>query len=108
MTVEKIRVPISVTPSGLFIFDAERRTYLALNRAGDAYHLIRPADAEDPLVRDGRVEVGDLICTCPGGRYGRGCYRLEEARAWESEQQRECDVDWFDAAPGELQEAWGK
>jgi hypothetical protein len=65
-------------PEPVFVFaDAERRTFVALNRAGDGYHFVSPAAADDIRVRDGHVEAGELVCTCPGGRFRGSCYVVE-------------------------------
>lgn len=72
--------------------DLERRTFVALNRAGDGYHLVAPADPGDVRVTgrylraDGdvgtpKVAVGDLVCSCKGGLVRGTCYVTEAATA---------------------------
>lgn len=63
----------------LVVFDRERRVYLGLNRAGDAYHMIQPAQIWDPRVGDGKVLVGELVCTCQGGTFHGTCYQIQIA-----------------------------
>lgn len=63
----------------LIVFDRERRLYLGLNRAGDAYHVIQPAQLWDPRVGDGKVLAGELVCTCEGGTFRGVCYQTQRA-----------------------------
>lgn len=70
--------------SDLVVYDRERRLYLALNRAGDAYHVIQPAQAWDPRVGDDLVRVGELVCSCQGGTFRGVCYQTQAAVELES------------------------
>lgn len=65
--------------NGLVVYDRERRLYLGLNRAGDAYHVIQPARPWDPRVGDGKVLVGELVCDCEGGTFHGVCYQTQLA-----------------------------
>jgi hypothetical protein len=44
-------------------------------------------------VGDGKVAVGDLVCTCEAGTFGRECYRTAEARAFETADTRRSDLN---------------
>lgn len=78
-------IPVPVTESGMAIWDYERRTYLRLNRAGTAWHIVRPATEHDQTVRDGKVQAGELTCVgCPGGLNKGRCYVSAEAEAYEA------------------------
>ena len=70
--------------------DLERRTFVAINRAGDGYHLVAPADPGDVRVTgrylraDGdvgtpKVEAGELVCSCKGGLVRGRCYVVDAA-----------------------------
>ena len=69
--------------------DLERRTFVALNRAGDGYHLIAPVREDDPRCQpresaDGEeleplLRPGDLGCSCKGGTYRGACYATAAA-----------------------------
>jgi len=105
--------PIGDVGNALVVLDATRRTYAALSREGDRYHLISPARLDDPRVGDGKRHAGQLVCTCAGGTIRGTCYRTAEAEAFEAGQRANftaaaADPQWFDAAPGELIEAFGK
>lgn len=81
----------AAAPPVVFAFeDLKRRTFVALNRAGDGYHLVAPADAGDVRVTgrylraDGdvgepKVRAGELVCTCKGGLVRGSCYVTEAA-----------------------------
>lgn len=70
--------------------DPARQTFLAVNRAGDGYHVVTPAEPDDVRVTghpldDGsmsepKVAAGDLVCSCKGGRFHGSCYVVEAAR----------------------------
>jgi len=88
-------------PDGLIVLDVDRRTYAALSRDESYWHLIQPAS--EPIARgfdyvDANgltvtpVAVGDLTCTCAGGRFKRHCYRIDQAKAFE--QRLENDLRW--------------
>lgn len=85
-------MPAATTPTEVrFAFeDLERRTFVVLNRAGDGYHYVHPADPDDVRVTgrylraDGdvgepSVTAGDLVCDCRGARYHGSCYVLAAA-----------------------------
>jgi hypothetical protein len=96
-----------VTPPVVFAFaDPARRTWLALNRAGDAFHVVTPTPDDAQLITDGLRHKGQLSCSCAGGRYRGTCYVTVACEAIEAGPDAE--PTWFDAAPGELAEAWGK
>jgi hypothetical protein len=70
--------------------DLERRTFVALNKAADGYHLVAPADPGDVRVTgrylraDGdvgepKVTAGELVCSCKGGLVRGSCYVTEAA-----------------------------
>jgi hypothetical protein len=59
--------------------DLGRRTFVALNHAGDGYHFVHPVEAGDRRVLDGLVTPGLLVCECPGGRYRGNCYQVGKA-----------------------------
>lgn len=80
---------INAPVGALIVVDGARRLYVALNRAGNAYHLIQPARAWDPRVVDGKVAEGSLVCTCEGGTFHGRCYQTVAAEALE----RELDAD---------------
>lgn len=71
--------------------DHERRTFVALNRAGDGYHLVHPVAADDIRVTGyiggtgmdipPKVAEGDLVCECRGGRFHGTCYAVKAATA---------------------------
>ncbi len=87
-------VIVHAAPNGLVVLDEDRRTYMAISRDGSYYHLIQAADAEHPLVRDQLARVGQLVCSCPGGRFRAQCYRLAQANAHEA-SIREARQSWF-------------
>jgi len=119
-----------MTPPVVFAFaDPARRTWLALNRAGDAYHVVTPTPDDAQLITDGLRRQGQLSCTCAGGRYRGSCYvtvaveAIEAAPRTTSAAQTigplppanrslmsstEDEPSWFDGPPGEIAEAWGK
>lgn len=90
----------------VFVFaDPPRRTWLALNSAGDGYHVVTPTPDDAQLIVDGLRHVGQLSCTCAGGRYRGSCYVTKEAEAIEElRQQAPAEPTWFDA-PAEAVEA---
>ena len=110
MTGSLVYRPIDNVGAALVVLDATHRLYAGLNHAGNGWHVIQPARRDDPRVGDGKVRAGDLYCTCEAGTFGRRCYRLDQAAAFEAGQIRSIDLtDIFaDAAPGELVEAYGK
>lgn len=101
-----------MTPPVVFAFsDPARRTWLALNRGGDAYHVVTPAGPDDFIVRDGLRRAGELTCSCDGGRFRGTCYVAKAAEALEAAPAtggRDNAENWFDGPPGEIAEAWGK
>lgn len=76
-------VPVPVTDRGLLILDHDRRLYAIRRRTTERYHVIQPAEPQDRLVEDGKIQVGEFCCTCPGGRYRAHCWALDEAHAFE-------------------------
>jgi sugar lactone lactonase YvrE len=113
-----------MTPPVVFAFaDPERRTWLSLNRAGDAFHVVTPTPDDAQLITDGLRRQGQLSCTCAGGRYRGTCYVTKACEAIENEARREtakaedraflaaveADIPgWFDGPPGELAEVFGR
>jgi hypothetical protein len=90
--------PLELPDTGLIVLDLDRRTYAGLSHDGTYWHLLQAATAEqaksfDYVGDDGLtvspVRAGDLICSCPGGRWRRHCYRLDEARAFERSIEEE-------------------
>ena len=83
---------IEVLDSGLMIVDAERRVYAAESRDGTYLHVIRPLWSDDPAVttEGSLVRAGELTCCCAGGTFRNQCYRLDQAREYESAAD-----DWF-------------
>lgn len=75
---------LEIADDDLIAVDVARRLYIGLSRDRSDYHVIQPARAAHPLVKDGAVEVGALVCTCPAGTYSGHCYRLEQAVAFEA------------------------
>lgn len=71
--------PVAVARGWAFA-DPARRTFLALNRAGDSYHYVSPAEPDDRRVADGLVVAGALVCTCEGGRFRGSCYQVTAAQ----------------------------
>jgi hypothetical protein len=70
--------PVTV-PRGWAFADPARRVFVALNRAGDAYHLIHPIEPGDRRIEDLGLPVGALTCECEGGRYRGTCYQVKQA-----------------------------
>lgn len=78
-------------PEVVFAFaDPARRTWVALNRAGDGYHFVHPAPSNDLRVTglvhgDGTIcfrpltAPGALVCECSGGRYRGTCHVVTAA-----------------------------
>lgn len=96
-----------MTPPVVFAFaDPARRTWLALNRAGDAYHVVTPTPDDAQLITDGLRHKGQLSCSCAGGRYRGTCYVTVACEAIEAGPAAE--PTWFDGPPGEAAEAWGR
>jgi hypothetical protein len=71
------------------------RIFLALNRAGDAYHIVHPVDAADRRVLDGLVTPGLLVCECVGGRYRGSCYQVAKAESRLREAGQSAVADWI-------------
>lgn len=95
-------VSYEVTAGSLHLLDPERRTYMIRRRTAEAWHLIAPADAEHPLVLDPDkpVVTGDLICTCPGGRFRGRCWALTVAGIHETRSRPDAEpVSWFGESP---------
>jgi hypothetical protein len=105
-----------VTPPVVFAFaDPARRTWLALNRSGDAYHVVTPTPDDAQLITDGLRHKGQLSCSCAGGRYRGSCYVTVACEAIELIETAadaavagDPEPSWFDGPPGELAEAFGK
>jgi hypothetical protein len=102
-----------MTPPVVFAFaDPARRTWLALNHEGTAYHWVHPIDAGDMRVRDELRRVGELTCECAGGRFRGTCYVVKAAEACLLLMTLQASIEdwksWFDGPPGEIAEAWGK
>jgi hypothetical protein len=112
-----------MTPPVVFAFaDPARRTWLALNRAGDAFHIVTPTPDDAQLITDGLRHKGQLSCSCAGGRYRGTCYVTVACEAIEStgpaaqpsgaevrhERLTEGEPTWFDnpAGAGESVEAF--
>jgi len=108
-----------MTPPVVFAFaDPARRTWLALNRAGDGYHVVTACQPGDFLVRDGLRRVGELTCSCEGGRFRGTCYVVKaaesgpwpmlphpaladgELRAAKADREGDDMENWFDAPAG--------
>lgn len=70
-------------PATLYVFSAHERSYHGLSSDGTYLHSIRPARIDDPSVADGTTQVGELLCSCAGGRYGKQCYWTKLAIALE-------------------------
>jgi len=99
-----------MTPPVAFAFaDPARRTWLALNRAGDAFHIVTPTPDDAQLITDGLRHKGQLSCSCAGGRYRGTCYVTVACEAIEQVHHvGDPDPNWFDGPPGEAAEAFGK
>jgi hypothetical protein len=98
-----------MTPPVVFAFaDPARRTWLALNRAGDAYHVVTPTPDDAQLITDGLRHKGQLSCSCAGGRFRGTCYVVVSCEAIESAARPATEPTWFDGPPGEALEAFGK
>jgi len=97
-----------MTPPVAFAFaDPARRTWLALNRAGDAFHIVTPTPDDAQLITDGLRHKGQLSCSCAGGRYRGSCYVTVACEAIESVAAG-VEPTWFDGPPGEAAEVFGK
>jgi hypothetical protein len=98
-----------MTPPVVFAFaDPARRTWLALNRAGDGYHVVTPTPDDAQLITDGLRHKGQLSCSCAGGRYRGTCYVVVSCEAIESAARPTAEPTWFDGPPGEAAEVFGK
>ena len=100
-----------MTPPVVFAFaDPARRTWLALNRAGDAFHIVTPTPDDAQLITDGLRHKGQLSCSCAGGRYRGSCYVTVACEAIEGSSLGQVleAANWFDGPPGEAAEAFGK
>lgn len=108
-----------MTAPVVFAFaDPARRTWLALNRGGDAYHVVTPTPDDAQLITDGLRHKDQLSCSCAGGRYRGTCYVTVACEALEAAPRPSAATNsrgsatneptWFDAPPGEIAEAWGK
>lgn len=100
-----------MTPPITFAFaDPARRTWLALNRAGDAFHIVTPTPDDAQLITDGLRHKGQLSCSCAGGRYRGTCYVTVACEAIEGSSLGQVleAANWFDGPPGEAAEAFGK
>jgi hypothetical protein len=97
--------PMEMPHTGLIVLDVDRRTYIGLSHDGRYWHLIGPVPSAevaryfDRTDADGNamspVAVGDLVCTCAGGRWKNTCYRLDQAK--EFERSIEEEARWGDA-----------
>jgi hypothetical protein len=98
-----------MTPPVVFAFaDPARRTWLALNRAGDAYHVVTPTPDDAQLITDGLRHRGQLSCSCAGGRYRGSCYVTVACEAIEAVARPSGEPTWFDGPPGEAAEVFGR
>lgn len=96
-----------MTPPVVFAFaDPARRTWLALNRASDAFHIVTPTPDDAQLITDGLRHKGQLSCSCAGGRYRGTCYVTVACEAIEAAASGE--PTWFDGPPGEAAEVFGR
>jgi hypothetical protein len=77
-------VAVPVTLDGLHVLDYERHTYMALSRDGSYWHLVRPAQEGEYLVGTGRIQIGQLTCSCDSGRTRGTCYQTARAEAFEA------------------------
>ena len=115
----------AVTAPVVFAFaDPARRTWLALNRAGDAFHIVTPTPDDAQLITDGLRHKGQLSCSCAGGRYRGTCYVTVACEAIEADFRQPVDAvkeeldrhviaaaearTWFDGPPGEAAEVFGR
>jgi ethanolamine utilization microcompartment shell protein EutS len=106
-----------MTPPVVFAFaDPGRRTWLALNRAGDGYHVVTPTPDDAQLITDGLRHKGQLSCSCAGGRFRGSCYVTVACEAIEADFRQSVDAvkeeldqhvitaaeaaTWFDAPDG--------
>ena len=78
-----------MSPPVVFAFaDPARRTWLALNRSGDAYHVVTPTPDDAQLITAGLRRQGQLSCSCAGGRYRGSCYVTVACEALEATKAR--------------------
>lgn len=102
--VRIVHVAFEAMPDTLVVVDAGRRTYLGLSTDRTYWHSVRPARLDDPVVGDGKRAVGELLCSCVAGEYGRPCYWTEIAAACERGDRgfivdRIADPSWVRPAP---------
>lgn len=102
--------------------DPGRRTWLALNHDGDAFHIVTPTPDDAQLITDGLRHKDQLSCSCAGGRFRGSCYVVISCEAIESagpaaepseaevrhERLTEGEPTWFDGPPGEAAEVFGR
>jgi hypothetical protein len=81
--VNIVHRPIPDDHDQLVVLDSRRRLYAALGSKGDSWHVVQPARLDDARVGDGKVVAGELICCCPAGQYGRLCWAVRLALAFE-------------------------
>lgn len=88
--------------SGPVVFafaDPGRRTWLALSKDGSYFHVVTPTPDDAQLIVDGLRRIGQLSCSCAGGRYRGSCYVTVAAEAIEAAalSSGEAEPTWFDA-----------
>lgn len=83
----------------VFVFaDPLRRTWLALNSSNSGYHVVTPTPDDAQLIVDGLRHVGQLSCSCAGGRYRGSCYVTKSCEAIEASMAAvRAEPTWFDA-----------
>jgi hypothetical protein len=95
--------PMLLPHTGLIVLDVDRRTYIGLSRDGTYWHMVQAATPEmakayEFVNADGMtvspVATGDLVCSCPGGRFRQHCYRIDQAK--EFERSIEEEARWGD------------
>lgn len=77
---------------GLVILDVDKRAYVAERKSSGTFHFVQPAGEEHPAVHDGKVQVGDLACICPGGMFHGTCWATDAAKEFERELAE--DIAW--------------
>lgn len=80
----------------LVVLSSQHRLYAARRAKGNGFHVVQPAQLDDPRVGDGKVAAGSLICVCPAGAFGRICWAARLAIAFEQSTPIE-RIPWLDA-----------
>ena len=75
--------PIPDDHDQLVVLNSQHRLYVARSSKGDSFHVVQPTRLDDPRVGDGKVKAGDLVCCCPGALFGRVCWAVKLAQAFE-------------------------